>query len=43
MEKMRASVFYGTNDIRVEKVERPRAIQPFTVLQQIYSSSSKHV
>ena len=25
MEKMRANVFHGTNDIRVEEVERPRA------------------
>src|SRR5688572_25208899 len=25
MEKMRATVFHGTNDIRVEEVERPRA------------------
>jgi hypothetical protein len=25
MEKMRVTVFHGTNDIRVEEVERPRA------------------
>jgi threonine dehydrogenase-like Zn-dependent dehydrogenase len=25
MEKMKANLFYGTNDIRVEEVERPRA------------------
>jgi hypothetical protein len=25
MEKMRAIVFHGVNDIRVEEVERPRA------------------
>ncbi len=25
MEKMRATVFHGVNDIRIEEVERPRA------------------
>lgn len=25
MEKMRATVFHGVNDIRVEEVDRPRA------------------
>ena len=25
MEKMRATVFYGVNDIQVEEVARPRA------------------
>jgi hypothetical protein len=25
MEKMRATVFHGVNDIRVEEVKRPRA------------------
>ena len=26
MEKMKANVFYGKDDIRVEKVERPSAV-----------------